>query len=62
MHSTVLKNGEIKHLYYPDDLPENHPDVGMHGWFKGMKQILQEHGLWYPGLIREYEGFKCPAG
>jgi hypothetical protein len=62
MRSTTLQNGDIQHLYYPDDLPDNHPDAEMRGWFKGMKQILRECGLWHSGLIRECEGFKCPPG
>ena len=35
----------------------------MPGWFKGMEQIIQEHGLWpETGLSAECSVFKCPEG
>lgn len=63
MRSTLLPNGEIQDLYYPEDLPENHPDYEKCSWFKGMEQIIREHGLWpASGLYAQCEGFKCPPG
>ncbi|KAJ3990684.1 hypothetical protein F5050DRAFT_1819175 [Lentinula boryana] len=57
MRPGVLPNGGIQSVYFPDDHPE-YP-----GWFKGMQQILKEHGL-YPekGLNAQCEGFKCESG
>ncbi|KAI0070612.1 hypothetical protein K474DRAFT_1687385 [Panus rudis PR-1116 ss-1] len=43
MHPGYLPNGEIQSLYFDEDHPE------MPGWFKGMKQIIQERGLWPEG-------------
>lgn len=49
--------GQIVTLYYPDDHPE------MPRWFKDMKAILQECGLYPPGGMNAMcEGFKCPLG
>ena len=63
MRSTFLPNGEIQDLYYPEDLPENHPDYEKRSWLKGMEQIIRERGLWpASGLYAQCEGFKCPPG
>ena len=48
-----LTNGP-QPFYFPD----NHPT--MPGWFKGMKEIIRERGLWLEdGLPAECPGFKC---
>jgi hypothetical protein len=40
---------------------EDHPM--MPDWFKGMENIICEHGLWpQNGLNAQCEGFKCEAG
>ena len=56
MHeSTNPLTGKEQPLYFPDDHPT------MPGWFKGMEQILTEHGLWpETGLLAKCPGFKCP--
>ncbi|KAI6116853.1 hypothetical protein EV401DRAFT_2058017 [Pisolithus croceorrhizus] len=46
---------EAMPLYFP----VGHPQAG---WFKGMSQILQEHGYDVKGLLTECKGFKCPEG
>ncbi|KAI6108212.1 hypothetical protein F5141DRAFT_1064423 [Pisolithus sp. B1] len=48
-------DGTSQPLYFP----VGHPQAG---WFKGMSQILQEHGYDVKGLLTECKGFKCPEG
>jgi hypothetical protein len=46
--------GEHQSFYFP----ENHPT--MKGWFKGMEEIIREHGLWpETGLLADCRK-KCP--
>jgi hypothetical protein len=40
MWNVQLPNRETQALYFDDDHPT------MPGWFKGMEQIIKEHGLW----------------
>jgi hypothetical protein len=48
--------GDVQPFYHPDDHPT------MPGWFKGMEQIICEHGLWPEnGIPAECHGFNCPA-
>jgi hypothetical protein len=57
MQNGQLPNGETQAFYYDDDGPT------MPGWFKGMEQIIKEHGLWpSAGLLAQCEGFKCEPG
>jgi hypothetical protein len=50
-----LPNGDAQPFYFLD----NHPS--MHGWFKGMKQIIWERGLWpAERLIVQCPNFRCP--
>jgi hypothetical protein len=49
--------GTRQSFYFPD----NHPHYP--GWFKGMEQIIYEHGLWPDaGLTVECTGPKHPSG
>ena len=49
--------GELQPFYFPPDYPT------MPGWFKGMEQIIREHGLWpEKGLPIECFSFRCPDG
>jgi hypothetical protein len=49
--------GAQQSFYFSD----NHPHYL--GWFKGMEQIIHEHGLWpNAGLTVECTGLKCPSG
>jgi hypothetical protein len=54
MWNMTLVDGQTQELYWDPDHPT------MPGWFKGMEQIIQEHGL-LPngGLLAQCEGFKC---
>lgn len=56
MRAGTLPDGTRQELYFPDDHP-THP-----GWFKGMRQILEERGKWRPRLRAECDGFKCEEG
>ena len=61
MRDTVLPDGSIQSFYFPDDHPS------MPGWFKGMKFVLEEQGLWQlrengKQLNGECKDFKCPEG
>lgn len=56
MRNAMLPDGTAQPLYFPD----NHPT--MPGWFKGMKQILQERGIDVSRYSRECAGFKCEVG
>ena len=48
--------GKEQSLYFPQDHPS------MAGWFKGMKEIIKECGLWpEKGLLADCSGSKCPA-
>lgn len=54
-----LPTGQQQDFYFPTDHPS------MSGWFKGMKQIIQERGLWPeagPDLLAQCAAFKCPPG
>ncbi|KAI0245324.1 hypothetical protein BJV78DRAFT_1277445 [Lactifluus subvellereus] len=52
-----LPNGNAQLLYFLDDHPS------MPSWFKGMEQIICEHGLWPEGgLVAQCLDFKCPPG
>ena len=49
--------GTPQSFYFPDDHP-TYP-----GWFKGMENIIHEHGLWpEEGLPADCAGPKCPEG
>ena len=51
------QTGKGQSFYFLDD----HPTIP--GWFKGMEEIIKEHGLWpEDGLPAECPGFKCLAG
>jgi hypothetical protein len=62
MRDTVLTDGTTQELYFP----AGHPKAGQ---FKGMKQLLVEHGIW-PGkaprtgkeLLSQCKNFICPEG
>ena len=55
MHCGMLPNGEEQSFYFA----ANHHL--MPGWFKGMEQIICEHGLWpEAGLPAQCHKFKCP--
>lgn len=57
MRPTTLPDGRIQEFYFPDDHPR-YP-----GYFKGMKVIIQERGLWpEKELLAQCEGFKCELG
>ena len=61
MRDTVLPDGSIQPFYLPDD------HLSMPGWFKGMKVVLEEWGLWQlrenrKQLNGECKDFKCLAG
>ncbi len=57
MCSSILPTGEWQCFYFPEDHPS------MPSWFKGMEQILHEHGLWPEvGLVTQCLEFKCPPG
>ena len=44
-------------FYFTDDHPK------FPGWFKGMENIICEHGLWpNEGLKAQCDGFKCVSG
>ena len=44
-------------FYFPDDHPK------FPGWFKGMENIIHEHGLWpNEGLEAQCDGFKYVSG
>jgi hypothetical protein len=49
MRDATFANGERQPLYWPADHPE------FPGYFKGMKIILAEHGLWREGLRSQCE-------
>jgi hypothetical protein len=52
-----LLTGQQQSFYFPDD----HPNYL--GWFKGMEQIIHEHGLWPErGLPVECASPKRPEG
>jgi hypothetical protein len=53
MRDSTLADGTIQSFYFGDDHPS------MPGWFKGMQAILEERGLWRPGLRAECKDFKC---
>jgi len=54
MQHGMLPDGSLQPLYFPDDHPT------MPGWFKGMKRIIKECGLWLEGgLNAQCKGFKC---
>jgi hypothetical protein len=57
MQNATLADGQSQELYWDLD----HPTMPV--WFKGMEQIIQEHGL-LPngGLLAQCEGFKCEPG
>jgi hypothetical protein len=58
-HGTFGADKVSQDFYFPDDHPT------MPGWFKGMEQIIQEHGLWPSNgqsLLAQYTGFKCEVG
>jgi hypothetical protein len=57
MQNVTLVDGQTQELYWHLDHPT------MPGWFKGMEQIIREHGL-LPngGLLAQCEGFKCEPG
>lgn len=51
-HGFIPQTGEPQSFYFPSDHPI------MPGWFKGMEQIIWEHGLWPEGgLPSECLGF-----
>jgi hypothetical protein len=59
MWDTVLPDGSIQSFYFPDD------HLSMLGWFKGMKVVLEERGLWQlrengKQDNKECKEFKCP--
>ena len=55
MCNGTLPSGEPQPFYFPDDHPT------MPSWFKGMEQIICEHGLWPEGgLAAQCPDFKCP--
>ena len=57
MQPSQLPNGNVQLFYFLDDHPL------MPGWFKGMKQVIQERGLWpAEGLIAQCHNFHCPPG
>jgi hypothetical protein len=57
MRHGQLLNGDVQPFYFPD----NHPS--MPGWFKGMKQIIRERGLWpAERLVAQCQSFRCPPG
>ena len=50
-----LPSGDVQSFYFLDDHPS------MPGWFKGMKLITQEHGLWLAGGLKtQCANFHCP--
>ena len=53
---TVLPDGTVQSFYFENDHPT------MPGWFKGMKVILDERGLWQSGLLAQCKDFKCAKG
>ena len=53
---TVLPDGTVQSFYFENDHPT------MPGWFKGMKVILDEQGLWQSGLLAQCKDFKCAKG
>lgn len=55
MRHGTLPNGQPQSFYFADDHPS------MPGWFKGMKEIIRERGLWPDKeLLAQCPGFKCP--
>ena len=58
MHNSINPlTGEQQSFYFSD----NHPHYL--GWFKGVEQIIHEHGLWPDtSLSIECTGPKCPLG
>ena len=56
-HDVNPLTGENQSFYFSEDHPT------MPGWFKGMENIIQEHGLWpETGLLADCPGSKCPPG
>jgi hypothetical protein len=54
MRNATFADGQSQELYWDLDHPT------MPGWFKGMEQIIREHGLLPDvGLLAQCEGFKC---
>jgi hypothetical protein len=61
MRDSVLPDGSIQSFYFTDDHPT------MPGWFKGMKVVLEERGLFRlrdngKPLNGECKDFKCAKG
>ena len=57
MTSAKFSNGSPQDLYFPVDHPSNP------GAFKGMMNILMEHGYMdSSSLCAQCDGFKCTAG
>src|SRR5258707_2023985 len=57
MRHERLSSSDIQQFYFLN----NHPS--MLGWFKGMEQIIKEHGLWpAKGLHTQCLNFHCPFG
>ena len=61
MWDSVLPDGSIQSFYFANDHPT------MTGWFKGMKVVLEEWGLFWlqdngKPLNRECKDFKCTKG
>jgi hypothetical protein len=56
MRDGKLPNRQPQQLYFPD----NHPTQA--SYFKGMRHILQERGLWTDGLRAQCANFKCADG
>ena len=58
MHNRQLPSGNMQPLYFADDHPS------MPGWFKGMKAIIREWGLWPERrmLAAQCTEFHCPPG
>ena len=58
MHNGMLPTGDLQPLYFVD----NHPS--MPRWFKGMKVIIHEWGLWpeQQSLAAQCTEFHCPPG